>query len=713
MQRPLTFQRSTLALCVALAAAGAAIAEETDLGTITVYNETYRSTATKTALEPEETPQGISVVEQDAIEEQGASSVEEALRYVPGIASELRGGGVKMVDTYTIRGFETNGSYYDGLPLHYVGWNLMPQIDTAAVQQIEVFKGPTSVLYGAMPPGGMVNIIAKSPQEEASTSIGFASGSHNLLEGTVDTTGQIGDSNFYYRLVAKAKQKESQVDTADEERYMIAPSVDWQATDKTLVNFNLYYQNDPDMGIYTTMPLHAVLTDSELGSTSPSTYSGDDNWSTFEREVLMAGFKINHEINKNWTFLQKVRGTNADFMQENTYLAAAANYDESTGTLIRNIYKTDEQIEGIALDNQLSGKFNTAGAEHNVLIGVDYQYVDSDIQYLEYSTTDSAFYDFNILNADNELLDRDTLSSNYEQLRDISLSQTGVYLQDQLTWDKLVVIAGLRIDWYEAEDEKVVGSEITISEAEDEELSYRLGTLYKFENGMSPFVSYATSFEPQVGINPRGGNYNPELSKQFEVGANYTNPNNKFAGNFSVFHITKEDALVANPSGAYDPKLQIGEMVSKGVEIDATWYPTEQIDVTAAYTYTNMEITKAAEGTTVEGTKPVWLPEHSASLWANYNFYDGVLSGSRWGAGVRYIGEMQLNASNTDKVPDYTLFDFSVSYDLGEAITSMDGASATIAVNNLLDEEYYTCYDDLNCWYGAERTVKVSLDYTF
>ncbi|MEZ9417842.1 TonB-dependent receptor plug domain-containing protein, partial [Vibrio sp. 10N.286.49.E1] len=92
-----------------------------------------------------------------------------------------------------------NVNYYDGLSLQFLnGWNLQPQIDPIAMQQVEIFKGPTSVLYGAMPPGGMVNMIAKTPQTEQSTKVGVATGSRNLQEASIDTTGQFGDSDFSY-----------------------------------------------------------------------------------------------------------------------------------------------------------------------------------------------------------------------------------------------------------------------------------------------------------------------------------------------------------------------------------------------------------------------------------------------------------------------------------------------------------------------------------
>lgn len=279
--------------------------ERTQLETITVLGKVYRNTATKTALEPEETPQGVTIIDKELLDQRGVKSVNEALRYAPGVVTEQKGAAVTMYDNFSIRGFETNNqNYYDGLILPYLaGWNLHPQIDPVAIQQIEVFRGPTSVLYGTMPPGGMVNIIAKSPQQEQSTSVGLATGSRHLVQASLDSAGQIGDSNLSYRLVAMARKQDSQVNGAEEERYLIAPSLDWQVTERTLINVNLYYQNDPAMGINSSMPVEVVKRQ------SPSVSMGDTNWSTFERDVLMLGYKLNHEFNDNWSFLQNARYT--------------------------------------------------------------------------------------------------------------------------------------------------------------------------------------------------------------------------------------------------------------------------------------------------------------------------------------------------------------------------------------------------------------------
>ncbi|MEZ8234773.1 TonB-dependent siderophore receptor [Vibrio splendidus] len=709
------FKYSSLAVALLTAFSAQAFAEDTatsadsNVETITVMGKAYRNTATKSALEPEETPQGITVIDEEQLDQRGVKSLNQALRYAPGVVTEQKGASVTMYDTFSIRGFSNNQSYYDGLILPFLtGWNLQPQIDPIAIQQVEVFKGPTSVLYGSMPPGGMVNMIAKAPQEDGSTKVGVSTGSRNLMEASIDTSGQLGDSDFSYRLVALARKQDSQVDNAEEERYVIAPSLDWQVSDRTLINFNLYYQNDPSMGTNSAMPLEV------LKASDPSVSMGDKNWSTFEREVLMLGYKINHQINDNWTFLQNARYSDASLYQENTY-HRGTNFNAATGSLIRNVYSTDEDSQSFVIDNQVSGRVEVAGLEHNLLFGLDYLKLTGDSLYQEF-TANAGFYGFNAYNPNNDLLDKSQLQENYRESHDITTEQLGLYFQDQVRYDALVLLAGGRYDMFKASDDKTSTYPTSdgTEKADHNQFSYRVGALYELDNGISPFVSYATSFEPAAGTDINGNSLKPQLGEQVEFGVKYLSTDMAQQLTASYFYITKKDSIAADPSDpTYRSKIQLGEVRSQGMEVEGRWFVTEDWDVNASYTYVDMEVTEDANPD-LEGTTPIYVPTHAANLWSNYYVYGGALSGTRFSAGARYMGEMEMDATNTQgKVPSYTVVDLSVGYDLGEASETLSGATANLLVNNLFNEEYYTCYDQSNCWFGAEQSVELSVNYEF
>ena len=708
---PLTLVAATISTLLAgsvLAAApssqDAALADET----LTVLGQTYRNTATKTRLDPIETPQAISVVESETLEQRGVSSVSEALRYVPGVNTELRGGAVNRLDLFNIRGFDNYQNFYDGLLLQYNEWNLQPQIDPVAIEQLEVFKGPTSVLYGSMPPGGMVNLIAKRPQREAKHSVSLATGTGTLKEMSFDSTGAINEQ-LAYRVVGLARQKEGQAVTSEEERYVFAPSLDWQLGERTLLNLNLYYQKDPEAGIYTTVPASGSVKSNPLGQLGSDSFLGDQNWNEYNRDVTLLGYKLSHDFNGNWQVLQNARYMDASAYQRNTYNAALA---ADNRTLARNAYLTDEASKGFVIDNQLAGKVMTGPAQHNLLLGVDYQYLDARILYQD--TLDYSAPAIDIFNPDHNQIRPDALAFSYEDRKTIRQSQTGVYLQDQVRLDRLVAIGGARYDSYRMDTDSrglyLGAANQSLAQIDQDNLSFRLGALYELDYGLSPYVSYAESFEPVPGADKSGKAFDPSTGHQWEGGLKFLSEDMSKTATISAFHITKQNALVTDPDNVYGPKLQTGEIVSKGIELEGRADLTSRLDLALSYTRQDMEITR--DTTDLQGKTPVWVPRQMASLWSNYQA-GGSLEGMRVGAGLRYVGEAQLDAANTDTVPDYLLMDMSASYDLAALSARLKGVGASLSASNLFNKTYYSCYDQNNCWFGAERNVEARLKYVF
>ncbi|MBL4827406.1 MAG: TonB-dependent siderophore receptor [Spongiibacteraceae bacterium] len=707
-----------LAVCVAAAQADDSSVNP-QLESVLVYGSAYRHTATKSSLEPNETPQGISVIDREVLDMRAVDSINEALRYVSGVTTELRGGAVTRLDQFTIRGFQNYQNSYDGLQLLYNEWNLQPQIDSVAIEQVEVFKGPTSVLYGSMPPGGLVNLIAKSPSTQTYHSVNVSAGSHHLKEISAESKGQLGQSDFSYSVVALARDKEGQAVTSEEERYVFAPSLDWQVSDQTLINFNLYYQNDPSAGIYNTIPAKGSLFKNPHGEMPVDIYAGDANWNTYEREVALVGYKINHEFTDNWTFLQNTRYLKGDVYQENTYNSGYLGADTelmipADRYLYRRAYLTDETSEGITVDNQLSGRIKTGVVEHNMLVGIDLIKLESGIKYYDIATSP-----IDLFAPNNYLLDLTKQQimvqsavpgGGYVADFELEKEQLGVYLQNQMRIDKLIVIAGARYDDYEYTEQGMQYGYPVDSKVKQHSFSHRVGALYEFEFGLSPYISYATSFEPVSGSDRNGNEFEPATSSQWEAGLKYTHQKN-ISLTLSGFEITKKNDTTRDPSGSPYDKIQTGEVRSRGVELEVAAQPSDNISVLFNYTFIDMEVTKNNDG--LKGKTPIWVADKTASLWASYEATNGFLDGTEVGVGIRFVGETQLDALNTDTVPAYTLVDLSLAYKLGELSASLDGAKIILSANNILDKRYYSCYDSNNCWFGSERSVEASLKFEF
>jgi len=673
------------------------------LDAITVYSDGYRSTGTKTALDPNDAPMSYTRIDQDLLQKRQADSVNAALRYEPGVSSESRG-TVSIFDEYNIRGFKTYSNFYDGLRLPYDGaWNLMPQVDVYATEAVEVVKGPASSLYGYAAPGGMVNQIAKAPKSTPENEVQLRLGNQNLKEVAVDSTGPITDT-LNYRLVALKRQKDGQMQTTEEERLLINPSLKWQATDDVSVLANLFYQDDPEMVPSTPLPAVGTVYKASYGKLGSDAYAGDD-WNKFSKEVFMPSVTVNWDINDQLTFKHITRYTDAEAQQRNMYNRGFI--DGSDKVLKRSAYTTDESMNNWTTDNQLAYQFDTANTSHNLLFGVEYQETDSTVSYRD--TLDSKDLPIDLSKPSFSQISTDMLPlDTYYQKDDIEQSQLGLYVQDEMRWQDWTVVAGLRHDDFKSTNEQysiylgAPGSKTIINDAS--ETSGRLAAIYDFDNGLSPFASYSESFQPVVGSNfITNEPFEPSTADQLEAGFKYLSPDRATQGTLSIFDITQKNVIVTNPANSQQ-KVQTGEIESKGFEISGSRMLNDWVDLAASYSYTDAEITEDEFNPDVVGNTPAQTAKHKATLWADYYATDKLTLN----AGIRYEDGMQIDKQNSDDLPSVTLVDVGGSYQINPMLAV--GAS----INNLFDKTYVgACYDINNCWMGPERQMSVNLKANF
>ena len=702
------FYPSLTALAIAVATSPVAQEQEDEsLEHIEVNPmQSYRSTATKSSLRPIDSPVSISVIDQELLQLRQAQTVSEALRYSSGVTTESRP-TITIFDQFTIRGFDTYQTFYDGLPLlSNNSWNLYPQVDSFATESLEILKGPASSLYGLVPPGGMVNQVAKYPKDEDETLVRAAVGSDNLLELGVDTTGQLTD-NARYRLVALGRKQDGFQDTTENERYTIAPSVTIDLTKATELTLSAYYQDDPEMVPSTPLPGVGTLYEAPYGKLDASVYAGDENWNSYSREVLMLGYKVNHEFNNDWSVLQKFRYTDADALQQNSYHSG----EPTDGIyLTRSAYLTDEEIDGVTVDTQLAGFVQTGDVAHNLLFGLDYQNSDSTVAYRDTLTTDTPVLDLS--NIDNDLFDVSSLPLDfYQEDHVIDIEQIGFYLQDEIRIDNFTFLLNGRYDQFESTD--VAANEYagcpygSTTEIDQNEFSGRVAAMYTFDSGWRMYVNYSESFEPVSGTDSVTGEaFKPTTADQIEVGTKYISGDGATTFTGAYFVLTKQNVVVNTSDFAQ--YTQNGEVESKGVELELNTRVTNALSLQANATFLDMEVTEDTLDPDVVGKTPVWVAEESASVWANY-FFDDALDGLMLGAGVRYVGETQVDKYNTDTVPSYTLIDAVLSYDMPQYDLKLTGS-----VSNLTDKEYVgACYDTNNCWYGAQRRFEIGIEKRF
>jgi len=664
-------------------------------------HDTVGSTASKLATPLVETPQSVSVITADQIDKLGLQSLNQAMRYVAGVTPETRGGAVTRYDQFKLRGFEVTTTFLDGLSSQYPGWYADAQVDASTVDRIEILKGPASVLYGNTPPGGLLNFVSKTPREAAGGEVEARAGSRKLYEASLDTTGPIaGDSRYTYRLLALYREGDGQAKTTAFERYLIAPSFTWRPDDATAVTLLGRYQHDPKSNSYGSAPSRGSAFANSLGQLAPNFYDGDPNFEAYNRTQASIGYLAEHRFNDVFAFHQNLRYTRVESNYESVYASGLANDDH---TLHRGTAASLESNDGFTVDNQVSARFDTGRLSHNVLLGLDYQHMMAKIRFGLGVAPDLDI--FSPVYGQVPIDDPRGPAGYYNADTRIKQEQTGLYAQDQIKLDRLVVLLGLRHDKVQ-QDTTALGPISTTASVDQGQTTGRIGVLYHFDNGLAPYASWSQSFEPQGQTDFAGNPFKPVTGDQIEAGLKYESPNKRVYATLAAFEIQRKDALTADPDHL-NFSVQGGELRSRGVEFEGRAKLGDRLKLTAAATKLDVEFTKSNDG--LLGHTPVGVAEKTASAYVDYDF-GGPLDGLAGGAGVRYVGPSWGDPANSFKSPAYTLLDLNLSYTLGKLTPSLQGWLATASATNLFNKRYVSsCYSTDWCWFGEQRTVQFGL----
>ncbi|MCK6981638.1 TonB-dependent siderophore receptor [Enterobacter roggenkampii] len=657
----------------------------------------WTNSATKSAVAESKTPQVITTLSAPEIDKRHANSVNEILRYAPGVSTEVRG-NTSYMSEYKIRGFTVDQEFYNGLQLPYnVTGNTKARIDPLLIDSVDILKGPSSVLYGGGSPGGLVNIQSKKPQREARTEFGFNTGNRNLKEGYLDSTGQIANSDWNYRLLGKATENDDQPHTTRYENYLVAPSVTWQPDSKTRLTLDALAQNSPSLTPSNPLPI-AYLRSTYAGKRD---YAGDE-WSGFKQRQWMLGYSFEHEFDSGWGFNQKARYFDVDTHQSSVY---ATGTGSEVYQLNRFAYTTDEDLQSFNIDNQVTKTVALGDWQHHLLAGFDYQKLNAHFHYRYASTTPG----MDMRNPDYSQISESALGLYTAQKNRLSYQQNGYYLQDQVEFGGLNLLASLRYDDYRSVTTNYLqnGDKDWVSQ---DRVTKRLGALYAFDNGISPFISYSEGFAP---VSPQGTlvakDVKPTTSKQVEGGVKYLLADYATTFTASVFNIRQKNVVTSDPG--FLNYRQTGEVESKGAELSAISRPTDSLTLIANYAYTHAINT---EDDKYKGKRPTQVPENAFNLWGDYTFENTPLKGLMLGAGARYTGPMEISPANdAGKLGGSTQYDLSASYRVGEILPSLAGLTLKASAQNITNKETLTCYDATNCWIGRDRTYQLGASYSF
>jgi iron complex outermembrane recepter protein len=675
-------------------------------GPVQGYVATNSATGTKTDTPIIETPQSISVVTRDQMTAQGAQTVQEALRYTAGVFADYYGPQSFARDGFVrSRGFFLD-QYLDGLKLGQVSQsNSFSWIDPYLIERIEVLKGPSAILYGQVAPGGIYNLISKRPTAVPFREVQFQTGSYDRAQGAFDVGGPIDAAgHFLYRVTGLMRDADTQVDLTKDQRAAIAPALTWRPSVDTSLTILAKYQYDPNMTGWQFMPARGIVSPNGSisanpnGWISPSTFTGEPSFNNSSLEQSQIGYLFEHRFDSVWTVRQNARYMHSN--EHDKYVFAVGLVGPALRNVNRFAFLYNADFDRFAMDNQVQAKFNTGALAHTWLVGLDYQYT-----LLDFNRGTGAAPQLDIFapvygqSVATPAITERTL----QQQR-----QLGVYLQDQIKIDNWVLLAGGRHDRAESGTlSRVTGMS---TQQLDHAYSGRVGLVYVAENGLAPYASYSTSFEPIAGTFFDGVTpFKPTTAEQYETGVKYQPPGFNAFVTVSVFDLTQQNVQTPDP---LHPgfSVQTGAIRSRGAEFEAKASPRDGLNVIAAYGYVDAKVTQST-GLDL-GKTPTRTPAHLASLWADYTIQGGALAGLGFGSGVRYLGSSWGDNINTFQVPAVTLVDAAVYYDLEKLNRDLKGWHIAVNTYNLFDKVYVaSCTVATSCYFGSRRMVYATTRY--
>lgn len=652
---------------------------------------TRSATGTKTDTPIMETPQSISVVTADQIKTQAAQSIGATLRYTAGVIGDVNGGADTRFGGQQIRGFDTTqqGLYLDGLRQPNTRYVQFMGRDPWGAERIEVLKGPSSVMFGGSGPGGIINYVSKLPTAKQFGEIAISGGSFDRYQGEFDIGGPANkEGTVLYRLTGLIRDGGTQVDFAKDSRVFIAPAVTFKPNEDTTLTILGNYQNERNGWGLQFMPASGTAYANAGRYIPTNRFLGEPGFDKFNTEMASVGYLFSHNVNDAVTVRSNARYSWIHNTSESFY--GNGYLDEASGLLNRAGGSADSKLGSFSIDNQVEGRFTTGILQHTALFGVDYR--------------DSSFTDLGTaygtlpINVFNPVYTNLWLKGPVYDNLTVKQSQVGIYAQDQIKLGRLSLQLGGRQDFASTKlDNHLLGA----NESKDASaFSGRAGIIYNFDNGIAPYFSYSESFLPVLDANAAGRLLDPETAHQYEVGVKYQPVGINALFTVAAFDLTRQNVV------RYPPPLgipqSIGEVNSKGIEVEGTATLASGFNVRAAYSYIDTEVTKDAVNV---GNALPTVPLNRFAIWGDYTMQGGPLAGLQLGGGVRYTGASWGDDANTFRVNGATVLDALIAY-------NYQNYRLALNVTNIADTRYVaSCYSTSGCFYADVRKVVARLSY--
>jgi iron complex outermembrane receptor protein len=663
-------------------------ARETAYSAVKGYVAGRSATGTKTDTPIREIPQSITVVTTDRMQDQGITTVQEALRYIPGVTADPYGPDSRN-DAVLVRGASPEW-YLDGMRVINSWWNGQ-RVDPYMLSRVEVLRGPSSVLYGSTTTAGLINMISKLPQERELHEIGIQYGSFNRKQIQTDHSGKItADGQWLYRFVGIWRGSDMQTDFVPDDRIVAMPALTWRPTKDTDWTVIATYQKDRTGSSTAFLPHSGTIFANPNGKIPVNRFTSEPGFDRYQTETKSVASIFEHRFGDMLKIRQSTRYSHVDGVYNTLY---PDNYSNPTNPYVdpamRSVFRyaqgSQTSRDTLTSDTNAELKFETGALKHKVLAGVDFRGMKEtgSVGY-SYITTPFDLYSPTYTGI---------VPPTQAPIPALNQQQTGVYVQDQLRFGPWIAVLGLRHDKVRNDQE---GSPLQ----QDSATSGRAGLMYELPFGLTPYVTYAQSFNPIFGAFTCAGFCKPQRGELYESGFKYK-ASRDLVINGALFDITEKNRLAADPNNPL-LSIQTGKVRIRGAELELLATVFNDLDLIGAYTYLDTEVLSGSNA----GKRIETVPMHQASLWAKYRFALWGIPGFSVGAGVRYIGP-SWDGTDTIETPGYVLYDAMLAYENANWRFQISGA-------NLADNIHLTtCLARGDCFYGVRRMILSSLTYKF
>ncbi|MBD8124370.1 TonB-dependent siderophore receptor [Pseudomonas lutea] len=661
------------------------------------YTVSEGSTASKTSTQNRDEAQTVNTVTAQTLDDYQVKDLNDAMRFVSGVSQTNTLGGTK--DAVIKRGFgsnDDNSILRDGVR-SAIGRNL-----GATTDHVEVLKGPASLMYGALEPGGLINVISKQPQFTQSTTLtgsGFSEGGGTL---GVDTTGPLGDTNLAYRLVAERSHEDYWRNYGVDEHTLIAPSIAWVGD---RASFSLAYTYNDYASPFDRGTVFVK------GHPADISYRDrlDERWAKTVGISQSTTAKFEYQLNDDWRSRLTYGWT------EDRYSLAIAQPSTLNGSNLRRIANGghyDYESRYTALD--FIGDQQLFGQRHEIVVGVDNESLDK-YRGKTYRNASSSAGNLNIQNPTYGNLAEPSTVSAAQSNAENNLVTTSAYFKDNwhLNDRWILVFGGRQEHWDQYSDQGLGSSYAPGADSNGDKFLPFGGIVYQPADNVALYANYSRSFVPN-DADDAGNSFKPTEGRSYEVGIKYS-PVQALNVNLAVYDIVKKNLVnsVLQSNGDSIDEA-VGKARSRGVELDVTGEIARNWSIIGTYAYDHTEVLKNAESPEQEGNRLPNAPMHTASLYLSHQLGLPAETG-KWhvGAGARYVGERPGDDANSFWLDSYTTADAFVRWDLP---THDYKTSLQLNIDNLFNREYYpatTGSSTLQVEEGALRTARLTASVTF